>query len=723
MAERRSQSNGAHLAALRALDLPNLLISLYALLSLLAIDDLPWAVVVMAALVLAPGMMLGQRPQPASYYRTWNVVTVMFIGLMMGAYLAYHQPAHLVLVVLCLFLSVHRWFNPRGLREHLELWCLSTLLLLIGCLKGSGLIGILALLGWSFSSLHLLSLQALFRLLPAVQTATTPYAVARESSRAFLGGVPFVMLLSALFFFLIPRLGNPPPQNHSTAGGAYGATGPVQLGFSEVINLTSLSNTRSSDTVAFEVLDSSRALALEGMRFRVTTLDDFNGWEWRHLRPRDLDLDDEVLSHPKYLIPARGPLSPAAPFVASMSIRIVHLAPGVVPLPEATMAIAGDGIPREAQVILESNGRVKFRHGRPISEYRVVLNGYPRDADDFRLRRGPVMDSHLQVPEALREAMDNAARGYFAGTSLSPREKARHLETIFRRKGVYTLGLGDYPEGPEAVERFLGELRGHCELFATAYALILRSEGIPARLVTGFSGGQRLAGVAGPEEGKFVVRERDAHSWVEAWTEDAGWVAYDPTPAAPLAASPEATSTGQLKLMASYGSQAITGIVTRYDYATQQRILRSIRSSISESLAAWEQGALVRASQRFRHNFTEPRILLLTLALLVVNLLALMGYDRFLRGRRRRKTAAVGELDRPMPRRLLLDIAAALQVRGRVWQRGQSARELLLTAAPDSVPPEVVERLAALYNAWRFGSGGAEAEREIMQVLRTLRSR
>lgn len=80
---------------------------------------------------------------------------------------------------------------------------------------------------------------------------------------------------------------------------------------------------------------------------------------------------------------------------------------------------------------------------------------------------------------------------------------------------------GDHP-----LEDFLFRYKsGHCEYFASAMVLLLRSQGIPARLVTGFLGGEynRL-------EGYYVVRQVNAHAWVEAWIEGEGWRTFDATP-------------------------------------------------------------------------------------------------------------------------------------------------------------------------------------------------
>ncbi len=87
--------------------------------------------------------------------------------------------------------------------------------------------------------------------------------------------------------------------------------------------------------------------------------------------------------------------------------------------------------------------------------------------------------------------------------------------------------------GVAPLESFLFDSkRGYCQHFAGAMALLLRMGGIPARVVTGFSpGGQRAS------TGEWVVRDTDAHSWVEAWFDGIGWATFDPTPPATPARS------------------------------------------------------------------------------------------------------------------------------------------------------------------------------------------
>jgi hypothetical protein len=91
---------------------------------------------------------------------------------------------------------------------------------------------------------------------------------------------------------------------------------------------------------------------------------------------------------------------------------------------------------------------------------------------------------------------------------------------------TYTEDPDPPARGVPPLESFLFDSkRGYCQQFSGSMALLLRMGGVPARVVTGFSpGGQRAS------SGEWVVRDTDAHSWVEAWFDGLGWVTFDPTP-------------------------------------------------------------------------------------------------------------------------------------------------------------------------------------------------
>ncbi|MCZ7564883.1 MAG: transglutaminase domain-containing protein [Burkholderiales bacterium] len=103
----------------------------------------------------------------------------------------------------------------------------------------------------------------------------------------------------------------------------------------------------------------------------------------------------------------------------------------------------------------------------------------------------------------------------------------RRAVDFFGRAGFgYT--LNPPPLGRESVDDFLfGTKRGFCEHFSSAFAYLMRAAGVPARIVTGYQGGE-----VNPVDGYVTVRQADAHAWVEVWLGARGWTRVDPTAAA-----------------------------------------------------------------------------------------------------------------------------------------------------------------------------------------------
>lgn len=147
----------------------------------------------------------------------------------------------------------------------------------------------------------------------------------------------------------------------------------------------------------------------------------------------------------------------------------------------------------------------------------------PRKSNDSRVP--PLIQRrYLQLPP-LSPQIGRLARQLTRGVS-DPREQAKRIEAYLKANYQYTLQLRD-PGGREPVEHFLFyERRGHCEYFASAMVVLLRSSGLPARLVNGF-----LAGEWNDFGRYYLVRQRDAHSWVEMYSPGWGWLSFDPTPA------------------------------------------------------------------------------------------------------------------------------------------------------------------------------------------------
>lgn len=105
-------------------------------------------------------------------------------------------------------------------------------------------------------------------------------------------------------------------------------------------------------------------------------------------------------------------------------------------------------------------------------------------------------------------------------------DKAARLEHFLLTNYPYDLNVGPLPPGRDAVDFFLFEQQaGYCSQFATAMAVMARHAGLPARVAAGY-----LPGFIDPMTGAHVVRTGDAHAWVEIHFQRHGWVAFDPTP-------------------------------------------------------------------------------------------------------------------------------------------------------------------------------------------------
>ncbi len=126
-------------------------------------------------------------------------------------------------------------------------------------------------------------------------------------------------------------------------------------------------------------------------------------------------------------------------------------------------------------------------------------------------------------------AQRQKAEGRSTPRQLKPLEIASALEFYLRDSGVYkySLDLSVQDSKIDPVEDFLFNRKlGHCEYFATALALMIRSANIPARVVSGYKGG-----IAHPNRHDALeVQQRFAHLWTEAWVDDEGWTTFDATP-------------------------------------------------------------------------------------------------------------------------------------------------------------------------------------------------
>ena len=182
-------------------------------------------------------------------------------------------------------------------------------------------------------------------------------------------------------------------------------------------------------------------------------------------------------------------------------------------------------------------------------DFQLVAPRRLTDVSSYRLRSYPRYVAGKELPQSLRNTDTRLpAEGNPRSRELARRLAARHggdplaitdaMLAMFREQAfVYTL---DPPKLAEnAMDEFLFETRrGFCEHYAAAFTLVMRAAGVPARVVTGYQGGEY-----NPIGGYLIVRQSDAHAWSEIWVEGRGWLRVDPT----AAVAPERIELGLIR--------------------------------------------------------------------------------------------------------------------------------------------------------------------------------
>lgn len=326
-----------------------------------------------------------------------------------------------------------------------------------------------------------------------------PAARLRLAATLLAQAVPMALLL----FFLFPRLPGPlwslPQDAYSGMTGLDDEMAPGEIG-----------RLSQSGAVAFRVDFAGPVPDPQRAYWRGPVLWHFDGRRWRAGSERPVDA-----------LEAQG-LGEAVEYTVTLEphnrrwLFAIDL-PGEVP--------EGAHPTREYQLLADEPVRERRRYPmRSWLDYRIEAAALLRD----NRWRG------LRLPEGGNERARELAQQWWLEARDEGEVVARALRYFRAEPFVYTLTpplLGSDP-----VDRFLFETRrGFCEHYAGAFVFLMRAAGIPARVVTGYQGGE-----VNPVGGYVIVRQADAHAWAEVWLAGRGWVRVDPT----AAVAPERVERG-----------------------------------------------------------------------------------------------------------------------------------------------------------------------------------
>jgi protein-glutamine gamma-glutamyltransferase len=517
-------------------------------------------------------------------------------------------------------------------------------------------------------------------------------ALSRGLERTTLIASLCSVLLSLALFPLLPRV-----RSGSIFDKGFGAQ-VATSGFSERVELGDIGRIRLDPTRVMRVTTLEGPVAGPGERYwRGLAFDRFDGRRWA-VTPT---LRTPVQGDSEIGVDLGGPRrrgSRVVQQIAREEIRSgVLFTPG---LPAGFRGAVGR-LERDANRSLHAPAA----SGKRVLYHVVAELSEPADDElGAQAAVAPNGDARfLQLPPL--DARVAALADEITAGQANDAARVRAIESWLRGHGRYTDSPPDFGDARSPVEAFLLErTEGHCEYFASAMVVLLRSAGLPARIVNGFAGGH--SNVLG---GFLELAQSDAHTWVEVPYEKAGWVRYDPTPLDLRLASADALRGGAAwtELASAVELWWFRNVVD-FDRGHQARAVRSVwlawhrwrKDPRSLEPVAEDEGAF---------SILLPTVPLWGIALVAVAGSALIAELRRRRGRRRPRLPAV--------------YAHALRLlarRGHVRGEAETARAFARSLAERIPPPaaHAFHQLTDAYLAQRFGGASPGGESAELRALR-----
>ena len=373
----------------------------------------------------------------------------------------------------------------------------------------------------------------------------------RTSGFLLAQSVPLMLIL----FVLFPRIQGP----------LWGMPSDAQrsaTGLSDTMEPGSLSNLTLSDAVAFRVVWKSAVPPVNRLYWRGPVLWNYDGRTWR--APR-LDFGEpayHTIFYPVDYTVTVEPHGKAWLFALDLPGR----------LPPGVMATA------DFQLIAARPVTTRVRYD--MTSFLDYTYGV--DESEAALQRA------LQLPAGFNPRTKALAMELRRKNS-SDRQVIDAVLTMFNHD-AFTYTLSPPRLGEHSIDEFLFETkRGFCEHYSSAFTILMRAAGIPARVVTGYMGGEM-----NPIGNYLIVRQADAHAWAEVWLRDEGWVRIDPT----AAVSPARIERG---ISAAVGSSSALPLLM----GRELPMLRNVKLAWDSLANTWNQWVLGYTPERQRALMTR----------------------------------------------------------------------------------------------------------------------
>ncbi len=276
--------------------------------------------------------------------------------------------------------------------------------------------------------------------------------------------------------------------------------------------------------------------ALKARYWRAVVFDTYDGRGWLNTAQDELSYSAgeivpvaawrarEAISQTVTLLAPIGDVLFGAPEIAQADLRLNALArqqAGAAPIAVAAHGTDTDAAAVEFAMVratrdLDRNESYRFTSAvtkATVQDLEAAGSNYPAE----------ILDRFVQIPPDFSSEVATLAQRLTAD-AVTPYAKAKAIESYLRTI-PYNDAIPAPPAGVDPLEYFLFDIQeGYCDYYATAMAMMLRSVGIPARAVSGYA-----EGILDEETGAYFVTQRDAHTWVEVFFPEYGWIEFEPT--------------------------------------------------------------------------------------------------------------------------------------------------------------------------------------------------
>jgi transglutaminase-like putative cysteine protease len=592
---------------------------------------------------------------------------------------------------LVLFLQIAKLYQEKTEKDYLYLLILSFLQILAASSLTIDMSFIATLFLFLVGLVSTLMSFEMYR--ASRRSGTNVEQVTAPLSGMSLWATVWIVLTGVVLFLMIPRIGT-----------GYFTRAAVQSllvsGFTDSVQLGEIGQVKLSSAIVMHARQIS-GTPFAVVKWRGIALDQFDGHNWfktdRKRFPLRGSIDGQFWLHPV------GQRRDAARY----EILLEPLATNALFGPHQVRAMNG----RMQSLEYDSDDSVylKFSPGRRL-QYEV-LSEIPDFSRMAALSPGDeehipdeIQARYLQLPANLDPRIRQLAAD-ITEKGKSTFEKASLVQAHLKRHYSYTLNLTWNP-GPQPLSTFLFQAKvGHCEYFASSMAILLRAAGIPTRLVNGF-----LMGEYNAVGGDYIIRESDAHSWVEVYIPGNGWTEFDPTPPDP--------HQGELSLgtQLSHYVDAVelfwNSYVLVYDSGAQLQLFRSAQDglqsmqvSLRDKSDRWTdigQRLSDRSARWVTRMFANPNVWaaiagLILVALAIQNRRSLVMMLRIRRVRRGRRAATEDVVEQLFYRAAnLVERSATKRCPAETW------REWIF-GLPDPHRRSILERALAVFERSKYG--------------------